>query len=300
MRWLNYQHLFYFWNVVRLGGVSQAARQLSLAQPTISAQLKSFEDVLGEKLLERSGRNLKVTEVGQVAYRYAEQIFSIGQEFLDLLDGKNDIAQKELKIGISDVVPKALAYRLIEPAFAGKQECSVLCFEDKTERLLADLAIGQIDLVLADRPIPPNVKVKAFNHFIGECGVAFLAHHEIARFLKKNFPRSLNAAPLLFPTHESALRRDLDQWFEKVGVTPKNIGSFQDRALMKIVAREKKGILPVPLVVESEVRREYHLELVGKTEQVKEQLYLISLERRLKNPLVAEICAQGQTRLFRR
>lgn len=298
MRWLNYQHFFYFWNIARYGSVTEASRHLRLAQPTISAQLKDLEEVLGEKLFDRAGRALKLSDTGKIAYRYAEQIFGLGQEFLEVLDGKSEGGGRELKIGIADVVPKSLAYRLIEPALGAAAGGAVICLEDKTERLLADLSIGEIDLVVADRPIPPNVKVKAFNHFIGECGVSFLATRALVKRYKKGFPQSFTSAPLLLPTVESAVRRELDQWFDTIGITANCIGSFQDRALMKIAAREGKGIIPVPTVVEAEVRKEFDLELVGKTGAVKEQLYLISLERRLKNPLLMKICADGQQKLF--
>lgn len=298
MRWLNYQHLYYFWHVARCGSVTEASQQLRLAQPTISAQLKSFEEVLGEKLFEREGRSLKLTEAGQLANRYAEQIFNIGQEFLDVLDGKAHGTRREFKVGIADVVPKSLAYRLIEPAFSADTGAMVYCFEDKTERLLAQLSIGEIDLVVADRPLPPNVKVKAFNHFIGECGVSLLGVRALANKYKKNFPKSLNAAPLLLPTADSAVRHELDQWFDKLGIAPQCVGAFQDRALMKLAARNGKGIMIVPSVAEAEVKEEFKLELVGRSTDVKEQIYLISIERRLKNPLVVQICSEGQKKLF--
>lgn len=298
MRWLNYQHLFYFWNVARCGSVTLASQRLRLAQPTISAQLKAFEDVLGEKLFAREGRSLKMTDTGQLAFRYAEQIFSLGQEFIDVLDGKSQGSLKEFKIGISDVVPKSLAYRLIAPALGPKSGFKVSCLEDKTERLLADLSIGEIDLVIADRPIPPNVKVKAFNHFVGECDVSFLAVPSLAKKLKKGFPKSLTQSPILIPTAESAVRQELDQWFDKIGIAPSIIASFQDRALMKIAAREGQGVIPVPSVVKDEVAREYHLEFIGKTTEVKERFYLISIERRLKSPILIKICSQGQRNIF--
>lgn len=275
-----------------------ASQQLRLAQPTISAQLKSFEEVLGEKLFEREGRSLKLTEAGQLANRYAEQIFNIGQEFLDVLDGKVHGARREFKVGIADVVPKSLAYRLIEPAFSADTGATVYCFEDKTERLLAQLAIAEIDLVIADRPLPPNVKVKAFNHFIGECGVSFLSVRALASKYKKNFPNSLNAAPLLLPTADSAVRHELDHWFDKLGIAPHCIGAFQDRALMKLAARSGKGIMLVPSVVEDEVKEEFKLELVGRSTEVKEQIYLITIERRLKNSIVVQICSEAQKKLF--
>jgi LysR family transcriptional regulator, transcriptional activator of nhaA len=300
MRWLNYQHLFYFWHVARNGSVTGASQVLRLAQPTISAQIKSFEEVLGEDLFERDGRNLKMTEAGKIAFSYAEKIFSLGQEFLDVLDGKFETKAKEIKIGISDVVPKSLAYKLIEPAFDPKWTANVFCYEDKTERLLAELSIGEIDLVLADRPIPLNVKVKAFNHFIGESSVSLLATTKMAKLYKKNFPASLTNAPLLLPTSETAVRFEIDQWLERKGITPHCVGSFQDRALMKLAAREGKGILPIPTVVQADVCREFNLTLVGEITEVKEHLYLISIDKRIKNPIVFQICAEAQKTIYSR
>ncbi|MBN8549650.1 MAG: transcriptional activator NhaR [Deltaproteobacteria bacterium] len=294
MRWLNYQHLYYFWHIARCGSVTGAARQLRLAQPTISAQMKSFEHILGEKLFQRSGRSLALTESGKLAYRYAEQIFSMGQEFLDVLDGTQGSSLQEFRIGIADVVPKSLAYRLIEPALRPENGVSVHCYEDKTEKLLAELSIGEIDLVIADRPIPPNVKVKAFNHFIGECGVSFLAARSLSRKLAKNFPSSLNGAPLLMPTAEAAVRHELDRWIDENGLTPRHVAAFQDRALMKLAAKDGKGIMPVPSAVEEEVCKEFQLERVGRIPNIKEQIFLISIDRRLKNPLLQLICREGQ------
>jgi LysR family transcriptional activator of nhaA len=281
-----------------MGSVTEACRELRLAQPTISVQLKVLEDTLGEKLFVREGRSLKLTEVGKLAYRYAEEVFSTGNEFLEVLDGKDISALGELKVGISDVVPKVIAYRLIEPAFSATKKTTVSCYEDRTERLLAELAISEVDLVIADSPAPSSVKVRAFNHFLGECGVSFLAHRSIAKHFRKNFPQSLAGAPLLLPTREAAVRREIDHWLDSLGISPHYVGEFQDSALMKIVAREAKGIVPVPSVVESEIRREYHLERIAHTDAIKERFYLISIEKRLKNPLVKAILERAQSKLF--
>lgn len=296
MRWLNYQHFFYFWRVAKTGSVTEACRELRLAQPTVSAQLKVLEETLGEQLFTREGRKLKLTDVGRLAYRYADSIFSTGNEFLGVLDGRNPLEPRELKIGISDVVPKVIAYRLIETAFS--ESSSVKCYEDRTERLLAELAVSELDLVISDSPIPPSVKVKAFNHFLGGCGVSFLAVSPLARRFRKKFPQSLFNAPLLVPTAEAELRREIDRWFDSLEFVPRYVGEFQDSALMKIVGREGKGILPVPSVVESEIKRDFNLELVGRTDAVKERFYLISVEKRLKNPLVKAIVERAQRTLF--
>jgi len=296
MRWLNYQHLYYFWHVARAGSVTVAARQLKLAQPTVSAQLKSFEHVLGEKLFERHGRGLKLTEAGQLAARYAERIFGIGQEFIDLLDGKAVSVPRELRIGITDVVPKALAFKLIEPAFDGSEDTVVVCSEDKTEQLLGALALGEVDLVIADRPVPPGIKVKAYNHLIGESGVSFLGSKSLARRRAARFPVCLGEVPVLLPTPESAVRLELDRWFEEHGIVPRIRGIFQDRALMKLAAHAGRGVMPVPTIIEADVAAEHGLAVIGRVATIREQLFLISTERRLKDPRVARLCAEGQRR----
>ncbi len=284
--------------MARCGSITEASQQLRLAQPTISTQLKSFEEVLDHKLFERVGRNLKLTDSGRLAYKYAEQIFAIGSEFLEVLDGKSEGHLQEFKIGIADVVPKSIAYRLIEPALEPTSKVLVHCLEDKTEKLLASLSIGEIDLVVVDRPIPPHIKVKAFNHFIGECGISFLATRALAKKHKASFPGSLAKAPLLLPTTESAVRHQLDQWFEAKHIEPHCTAIFQDRALMKLAAREGKGIMPIPSVVEKEIKQEFNLELVGRIEEVKEQIYIVSIDRKLRNPLVQKICSHGQNSIF--
>ena len=299
MRWLNYQHLYYFWHVARAGSVTVAARQLRLAQPTVSAQLKSFEHVLGEKLFARHGRGLKLTEAGQLAARYAERIFGLGQEFIDLLDGRATPTPRELRIGITDVVPKALAFKLIEPAFDAPEETVVVCSEDKTEHLLGALALGEVDLVVADRPIPPGIKVKAYNHLIGESGVSFLGAKSLVRGAVPRFPECLGEVPILLPTPESAVRLELDRWFEVHGIEPRIRGIFQDRALMKLAAHAGRGIMPVPTLIEADVAAEHGLAVLGRIAAVREQLFLISTERRLKDPRVARLCAEGQRRLQR-
>lgn len=299
MRWLNYQHLFYFWSVAKAGSMTEASRRLRLTQPTISVQLKTLEETLGEKLFRRDGRYLRLTETGQLVFNYAEKIFASGQELLDVLDGRTPGSAKEIRIGLSDVVPKTLAYHLIEPAFSPVFDSFVNCIEDHTEVLLAELAAGQIDLVIADRPIPPTTKVKAFNHFVGECGVAFVGSPKLTQRYRKNFPQSLSQAPLLFPTPESALRGELNRWFSDLELAPNCVGAFQDRALMKLAAKAGKGIIPVPIVVEAEVKKEFRLETVGRTNQIKEQVYLISTEKKIRNELVKKIWSEGQKDLFK-
>ncbi len=297
MNWLNYQHLYYFWHAAHFGSVTRASRELRLAQPTISAQIRTFEDVIGEKLFERAGRNLKLTEAGRTVYDYAEKIFSLGGELLDVLDGKTVAKQKEFKVGISEVIPKTLVYRIIKPLFNQPYDMKVLCLEDRVDKLLADLAVGAIDIVISDRPIPQSVKVKGYSRYLGSSSVSILGSSTYKRRLKKTFPDSLNGARMLVPSSESILHNELMHWLHRNDLTPRIVGTFQDTALMKIAARDQLGIIPIPTVIAGEVCREYGLEIIGTLAEVQEKIFIISLERKIKNPLIAEINQHG-THLF--
>ncbi|MBI4517466.1 MAG: LysR family transcriptional regulator, partial [Deltaproteobacteria bacterium] len=212
MEWLNYHHLLYFWTVVHEGSVSRAGARLRLAQPTISGQLRALENVLGEKLFRRVGPKLVLTEVGQIAYRYADEIFSLGRELQDTLKGRPVRRPARVMVGIADVVPKMIAYRLLEPALQLEEPVRIICQEDKSERLLTELALHTLDVVLSDAPIGPSIKIRAFSHLLGECGVTFLGAARLARKYRRGFPRSLDGAPVLLPTDNTALRRSLEQW----------------------------------------------------------------------------------------
>lgn len=298
MKWLNYQHLYYLWNIVHNGSITKASEKLRLSQPTLSAQIKSLEQALGERLFERKGRELKLTEIGIVVYDYAEKIFSLGNELLEVLDGNKQQTQREFKIGISDVIPKTLVFKIIKPVFVKFNNIKVVCLEDKTEKLFASLAIGDIDLVISDRPIPAYVKVKGYSHFFGSSDISFIGCTDFKKLYKKNFPKSLAGAPLLIPTEESILYKEIIEWFESQGIKPKICATFQDTALMKIAAKEKIGIIPIPKVIAAEICRSYGLELIGSSSEIKEKLYVISLERKLKNPVIIEICDLS-SRLFK-
>lgn len=297
MRWLNYHHLYYFWRVAKQGSVTLASQELRLAQPTVSAQLKQLEATLGITLFDKVGRRLKVSESGQIVYRYAEEIFSLGSELFEVIEGKVAGRSQALKIGVCDVVPKTIAHRIIEPAYEQRPIPRIVCLEDNSERLLAALAIQEIELIISDSPIPPTARVKAFNHYLGECGVTLLAARDIADRYRRGFPRSLNGAPFLLPAPPAAVRRELDRWFSESGIMPEIRAEFQDSSLMKIFARSGAGILPLPDLVEKELAAEFGLSVVGRIPKITERFYLISAERKLRHPAVAHICESAQ-RLF--
>lgn len=298
MEWLNYHHLRYFWAVAREGGVTRASRALNISQPTVSAQLRELEEALGEKLFDREGRRLVLTEAGQLVYRYADEIFGLGRELLDTLKGRPTGRPLRLSVGIADVVPKLVAHRLLEPALRLPEPLRIVCHEDKTERLMTELAGHGLDLVIADGPVGPALRVKAFNHFLGESGVAFFGVSALARRLARGFPRSLDGAPMLLPTPITSLRRSLDQQFEALGVRPQVRGEFQDSALMAAFGMAGHGAFPAPVAIADEVRRQFRVERIGVLDGVRERFYAISVERRLKHPAVVAISDAARQQLF--
>ncbi len=298
MEWLNYHHLLYFWVVAREGSVTRASEQLGLAQPTVSGQLKALEDSLEEKLFSRVGRRLVLTDVGRVVYRYAEEIFSLGRELQDTLKDRPTGRPVRLTVGVADAVPKLVAHRLLLPALSLPEPVHVVCREDKPERLLAELSVHAVDLVLSDAPVPPGVMVKAYSHLLGETEIAFFATEALAAAHRRNFPRSLEGAPVLLPTENTTLRRSIEQWLDHERIRPKVVGEFEDSALLKVFGQAGTGLFPAPAVIEAEVRAQYDVKLVGRVPGVKERFYAISAERRLKHPAVVAISEAAREKLF--
>lgn len=298
MEWLNYHHLLYFWMVAREGSVTRASSELRLAQPTISTQIRMLEEALGEKLFVRQGRSLVLTDVGREAYRYADEIFALGREMLDVIKNRAPGRALRFAVGIADVLPKLVVYRLLEPVRRLAQPVHIVCREGKPEPLLAELAIHKLDLVLADAPVGANTSVRAFHHLLGECGVTFFAKGPLAKRYRRGFPQSLSGAPLLLPVEGSVLRRSLAQWFDAEGIRPEVVSEFEDGALLKAFGAAGDGVFPVPSVIEDEVRRQYDVQIVGRVDAVRERFYAVSHERRLKHPAVVAVCDAAREKLF--
>lgn len=298
MEWLNYHHLLYFWTVAREGSIVKACEKLRLAQPTISGQLRVLEDTLGEKLFARAGRGLKLTEVGQVVYRYADEIFGLGRELQDVLKGRPRGRPVRLLAGVADSVPKLIAYRLLQPALAGPDPVRLVCHEDSPERLLAELAEHRLDVVLSDVPLTAQVRVKAFNHHLGSCGVTVFGAPALARIHRRDFPASLHGAPFLLPMEGSGLRRALDEWFDAREIRPAIIGEFKDSALLKAFAAAGAGLFAAPTAIEKEIQTGHQVTILGRLPEVIEHYYAISVERRLKHPAVVALTEAARGQLF--
>jgi LysR family transcriptional activator of nhaA len=299
MEWLNYHHLLYFWIVAREGSLVRAGAELHLSPSAISGQIRMLENSLGEKLFVKSGRRLMLSETGRTVYRYADEIFKLGRELQDTLKDRPVGRPLRVTVGVADVVPKLIARELLEPALRLPVPVRLVCREDKPDRLLADLALHELDVILLDAPASSHIKVKAFNHLLGECDVVFLAKKELTAEYINGFPAALHGAPVLLPSENTALRRALDHWFEENGIRPQIMGEFDDNALLNVFGQRGTGLFPAPSLVVDEVKRQFHVEAVGRLPDVRQRFYAVTVERRLVHPAAVAICHEARRLLSR-
>lgn len=296
---INYKHLNYFWVVAKEGGVGRASERLHLTPQTISGQLSLLEENLGEALFKRVGRNLELTETGQLALSYADEIFSLGGELEEVIRSLPGGRPLLFKVGVADVVPKPIAYRLLAPALESTDPVRIVCRENNIDTLLAELALHKIDLVIADGPIPPGLNVRGYNHQLGECGISFFAVPELASKLTEDFPHSLSAAPILLPSDINVVQSRLLKWFDKLNIYPRIVGEFDDSALMKAFGQAGTGVFVAPTPIAAEVEKQYGVVVIGQTDEVREQFYAISVERKISHPAVAAITETAREWLIR-
>lgn len=298
MEWLNYHHLLYFWTVAKEGSIARACQELRLAQPTISGQIRALEENLEEKLFTRSGRRLVMTETGRLVFQYADEIFGLGRELTDVLKGRPRGRPIRFVVGISDLIPKLIAYRILQPAFTLTHPVRLVCYEDDPEELLARLSSHRLDLVLTHTPAHSAVGVRVFSHRLGSSGVSLFASSAIAARYRKDFPARLDGAPFLLPMERSVLRRDLEHWFSLHSIHPHVIGEFQDNALLNVFGNAGAGIFAAPTAIEDEVKRYVRVVAIGKLDSIAEDFYAVSAERRIKHPAVAIITESARNKLF--
>ncbi len=289
VRKLNYHHLYYFWAFAQEGSVTAACERLGVAQPTVSAQLRALERAIGQPLLEHVGRNLELTEAGRVVYRYANDIFALGDELISTLDGRPAGSRQRLRVGVADVLPKLVVARLLEPLIQGPEPVHLMCFEGKPSELLAKLSVHEVDLVLSDSPLTPEIRVRAFNHMLGECDVSFFAPADEAARYEAEFPQSIDGAPWVAPTDNTSLRRELEYWFSTEGVKPHVIAEFEDSALLKSFAPRAGTLFAAPSVIAEQIQETYKVSRIGRAESIRERFYAISLERKVKHPAVVSL-----------
>ena len=295
---LNYRHLEYFWQVAREGGVTAASRVLHVGQPAISAQIRKLERALGEELFDRTGRTMVLTEIGQIVYGYADEIFGMGRDLKDAVDGLPGRGPLRLTVGVVDSLPKLLAHRLVMPALSAFEHLRLELTSGLPEGLFVGLAMHNLDLVLSDSPLPTAVDVKAYNHFLGDCQVVLMGAPEVAIRYREGLPGCLDDGPILMPGLHSSLRRHLLRWYRDHGLKPRVVAEINDSAVLKVFGQRGLGMFAVPTAVEADVARQYDVERIVVLEGVREEYYAISVERRIRNPAVAAITAAARAGLF--
>lgn len=291
---LNYRHLAYFHAVARAGALNRAAEKLHLTPQTLSGQLAAFEDRIGAPLFRRSGRRLELTELGQTVLGYADDIFQIGAELEELLAQRGTPRAAPFRVGVADVVPKAIVHQLLAPALG--QPVKLICREGRLDALAAELALHRLDMVLADRPLPSHMDIKGYSHPLGDCGVVFLAEPALAATLAGDFPACLAEAPLLLPGAYSALHTPLLRWLDKQAIVPQVVGEFDDSALMLAFGQAGAGVFPAPVAAQADLIRRHGLVAVGRTDAIRERFYAISVERRLTHPAVLAVSEAARRR----
>ncbi|SBS35672.1 Transcriptional activator protein NhaR [Marinomonas spartinae] len=281
---INFKHLHYFWVVAKQGSIAKASEKLHITPQTISGQIQLLEDQIGKALFAKVGRNLKLTDTGRMVLSYADEIFSLGSELEQSVRTASTDRTQLLRVGIADSIPKSIAYRLLAPAMTLEDPVRLICKENSLEDLLGALALHKLDLIIADGQIPTQLGVRGFNHFLGECGTSFMAAPTLVDTFKTCFPECLADAPFLIPSDQSLIQVQLLQWLEKHNIHPKITGEFDDRALMKAFGQAGVGVFIVPSAIAEEVAEQFKVEIIGSTEEIREQFYAISTDQRLSNP----------------
>lgn len=298
MRHLNYGHLQYFYTVAKHGSIARASEILHLTPQTISGQLRLLDEAVGRPLFERVGRRLVLTDTGHVVYQYADEIFTLGAELAQVVRNRMPATPATLNVGITQTLPKLIAHRMTAPALELSEQIRLVCIEADLEALLSELALHNLDVVLSDRPIPPGLSIKAYSHFLGECGTTFFAKKVPGGRRKVPFPRVLEDAPLLLPRKGTGMRNQIDEWFAREQISPSVVYEFDDSALLKVFGMEGAGIFPGPTAIEDEICAMYRVVAIGRTDDVKERFYAISPERRLKHPAVVAISETARESLL--
>ena len=295
---INYKHLRYFWVVAREGGVARASERLHLTPQTISGQLSLLEKHLGVDLFSRVGRNLELTDSGRLVLSYADEIFSLGGELEEVLNQLPDDRPQLFRVGVVDVVPKSIAHRVLQTALQMPEPVRMVCREASLDMLLAELAVHRLDLVLADRTIPPTISMRGFSHKLGECAVSFFATEKLKKKLKGDFPHCLDGAPILLPSSGTQLRSGIDKWLDKHRIHPRMVAEFDDSALMKVFGQQGVGVFIAPAAIEAEVALQYQVSAIGRVDEVQERFYAISVERKVTHPVVSAVVEAARESLF--
>jgi LysR family transcriptional activator of nhaA len=296
---INYKHLHYFWVVATEGSIARAAEKLFITPQTISGQLSMLEERIGQTLFDRVGRRLRLTETGRLVLRYADDIFELGRELGDVLRGAPLVGTSEFIVSAASALPKTIVYKVLEPALTVSSDISLTCKEGPVEAILGELAIHEVDMVLTDTPLSSAFSIKAYNHYLGQSTLSFFAAPELAAKLNGAFPNCLHETPMLLPTKQYAIRQIFDKWCTDNGIFPLVRGQYDDSALMKSFGKAGFGVFFMPSIIEEEVKSGFGLQVIGRSQSLKQKFYAISSERKVTHPAVAAICNTARDKIFK-
>ena len=294
MSHLNYNHLYYFWMVCKQGSVTKAADALFLTPQTVTGQIKALEERLDGKLTKRNGRNIEPTELGQLVYKYADRMFGLSYEMLDIVN-YSQRANVLLDVGVADALSKRLVSKILLKAVPDDNSIHLRCFESTHELLLERLSQHKLDMILSDCPVDSAQSPGLFSKKLGESRMSFFCSHPVD---PQSFPAILEQKKLLVPGSRTSMGRKLMQWFDQQGVQPNILGEFDDAALMKAFGRYHDAIFVAPSLYLKQASEDRPLYPVGRVTDLKEEYYVIFAERMIQHPSVKSLCEADFSALF--
>lgn len=294
---INYNHLLYFWVVARTGSVTKASEELRVAQPTVSTQLRMLEESLGVQLFDRSARGMTLTAAGQVVMRHADEMFRLGNDLIRALSAGEASQLQPLQVGTADAVPKVIVRSLLMPVIEKQLASGIVCREWRVDHLLNELHMHRLDIVLCDQIMSPLIRRQTMSYEVGSSTITLCGTKEMAQKLKKGFPRSLDGAPMVAPSDNSALREKLDAWFATNNIHPKILVETEDRTLAHYFATTGLGFVCVATVKSEEVTRQFDLERIGVIKGVVETYYAVAVERSHQHPAVTHLCSVAKQKM---
>ncbi len=295
MSHINYNHLYYFWQVCKEGSVVGAAEALYLTPQTITGQIKALEERLQGKLFRRQGRGLVPSELGQLVFRYADRMFTLSQEMLDIVNYRKE-SSLLFDVGIADALSKRLVSGVLDAAVVEDEQIHLRCFESTHEMLLEQLSQHKLDMIISDCPIDSTQQEGLFSVKIGECGISFWSQNPVPDL---PFPACLETRRLLIPGRRSMLGRKILNWINTQGLKVEILGEFDDAALMKAFGAAHNAIFVAPTLYGQDIYNDENIVEIGRIENVMEEYHAIFAERMIQHPAVQRVCNRDYSALFK-
>jgi len=286
---LNYHHLRYFWVIANENNLTRAAEKLHVSQSALSIQLRQLEESLGQKLFDREGRRLSLTEAGRITLDYADAIFRTGDELVSLMHGRPAGTRQLLRVGAVSTLSRNFQLELVRPLLQ-RTDIELVLRSGSLRELLAQMHTHTIDLILSNRPVPRDAQANWHCHLLDEQAVSLVGKPALVE-QAFCFPRDLETTPLLLPSIESEIRAAFDFLLEQAGVRPLVIAEVDDMAMLRLLARESGHLALVPPVVVMDELRQGLLVEHYQIAEIRERFYAITPSRRFPNEALRDLLA---------